>query len=283
MMQELATPGSILVGIDGSKTAIGAALWAADEAVSRDVPLRLLCAMERGNTRDADRMADRHIAAENAVRQAATAVEATGQPVKIETKIVVGPPVSSLIRASASPAMLCLGAVGLRHFQPGRVGSTAAALALWGRCPVAIVRGRDRYRRHPDEIVVDVEGLLKNGVLLGTAIGEALLRNAPIRAVICRQAVSGDDGAERDRDRRARADLDRRLAPWRQRYPNIEVESVVVHGSLLDYLARNHRSMRLVIVGASNRQHVRELLGPIGAAMLQDSDSSLLIVNRRNL
>jgi len=282
-MQELATAGSIFVGIDGSKTAISAALWAADEAVSRDVPLHLLYAMEQGGTRDADRTAHKHTAAENAVRQAATAVEATGQPVKIETEIVDGPPVSSLIRASASAAMLCLGAVGLRHFQPGRVGSTTAALALWGRCPVAIVRGRDRYRRQPDEIVVDVDGLPENGVLLGAALGEALLRNAPIRAVICRQAVSGDDGAERDRDRRAGADLDRRLAPWRQRYPHLEVESVVVHGSLLDYLARNHRSMRLVIVGASNRQHVRELFGPIGAAMLQDSDSSLLIVNRRNL
>jgi nucleotide-binding universal stress UspA family protein len=88
--------------------------------------------MEQGDTRDADRMADRHIAAENAVRQAATAVEATGQLVKIETEIVDEPPVSSLIRASASAAMLCLGAVGLRHFQPGRVGSTTAALTLRG-------------------------------------------------------------------------------------------------------------------------------------------------------
>lgn len=282
-MQEFATPGSIFVGIDGSKTAIGAALWAADEAVSRDVPLRLLYAMERGGIRDVDRMAHKHIAAENAVRRAATAVETTGQRVKIETEIVDGPPISSLIRASASAAMLCLGAVGLRHFQPGRVGSTTAALALWGQCPVAIIRGRDRYRRQPDEIVVDIDGLPENGVLLGAAVGEALLRSAPIRVVICRQDVSGADGAERDHDSRAGGDLDRRLAPWRQRYPHLEVEPVVVRGSLLDYLARNHRSMRLVIVGASDRQHLRDLFGPIGTAMLQDSDSSLLIVNRRNL
>src|ERR1700761_844628 len=142
-MCELATPGSIVVGIDGSKTAVSAALWAADEAVSRDVPLRLLYAMEQVGTRDPDRMAQIHTASEIAVRQAATAVEATGQPLKIETEIVDGSPASSLIHASASAAMVCVGAVGLRHFQPGRVGSTAAALALSGRCPVAIVRGRD--------------------------------------------------------------------------------------------------------------------------------------------
>ncbi|MFZ0717419.1 universal stress protein [Mycobacterium sp.] len=282
-MQELATLGSIFVGIDGSKAAISAALWAADEAVSRDVPLCLVNAVEQGGTRDAGRMAHDHTAAENALRQAVTAVEATGQPVKIETEIASGSPVSALIRASASAAMVCVGAVGLRHFQPGRVGSTATALAFLGRSPVAIVRGRDGHRRQPDEIVVDVDRSPENGVLLGAAMGEALLRNAPVRAVICRQAVAGDDRAERDRDRRSGADLDRRLARWRRGYPHVEVESVVVYGSLLDYLARNHRSARLVIVGASNRPHLRELFGPIGTAMLQDANSSLLIVNRQNL
>jgi nucleotide-binding universal stress UspA family protein len=144
-----ATPGSIFVGIDGSKTAIRAALWAADEAVIRDVPLRLLYAIEQGDIRQADGMAHKLSAAENALRQAFTAVEATGKPVKIETEIADGPPVRSLIRASASAAMVCVGAVGLRHFQPGRVGSTAAALAISGRCPVAIIRSRDEHHRQP--------------------------------------------------------------------------------------------------------------------------------------
>ena len=34
--------GPVVVGVDGSKAAINAALWAIDEAVSRDVPLRLI-------------------------------------------------------------------------------------------------------------------------------------------------------------------------------------------------------------------------------------------------
>ncbi|MET0474528.1 MAG: universal stress protein, partial [Mycobacterium sp.] len=33
---------SIVVGIDGSSSAVHAAEWAVDEAVSRDVPLRLV-------------------------------------------------------------------------------------------------------------------------------------------------------------------------------------------------------------------------------------------------
>jgi len=282
-MRGLATPGSIFVGIDGSKTAIRAALWAVDEAVSRDVPLCLLYAIEQGRARETDRMANRLAAAEDAVRHVFTAIEATGAPVKIETKIADGPPIRSLIRASAAAAMVCVGAVGLRHFRPGRVGSTAAALAISGRCPVAIIRSRDDHRRQPDEIVVDVDGSPENGVLLGTAMEEARLRNVPIRAITCRQSVPGDNETERDRDRRARADLDRRLERWRRGYPDVEVESVAMRGSLLDYLAGNRRSVRLVIAGAHNRQRLGELVGPSGTAVLQDAYCSLLIVNRRHM
>ena len=173
------------------------------------VPLRLLYAVEQGGTKET---------AETTVRQALTAIAAAGKPVKIETEVVHGPAVGSLIRASASAAMVCVGAVGLRHFQPGRVGSTAAALATSARCPVAIIRGRDDRRRRPAEgITVEVDGSPDNGVLLGAAIEEALLRNAALQAVICRRTVPADKGAaDTEGDRRALADLDRRLARWKR-------------------------------------------------------------------
>src|SRR5271167_2780206 len=105
-MRESATrPGSIVVGIDGSKTAICAALWAVDEAISRDVSVRLLYAVEQGDIREKESMSGKHAAAQKALHQAYAAVEATGQPVKIETEIADGSPIRSLIRASVSAAM----------------------------------------------------------------------------------------------------------------------------------------------------------------------------------
>ncbi len=283
MRQVPAKPGSILVGIDGSPTSVRAALWAADEAVSRDVPLHFLYAIEERDSHEADGLAHNLSVAENAFRQAVAAVEAIGKPVKIETKIADGPPVRELISASASASMVCVGAVGLRHFRPGQVGSTAAALAISGRCPVAIIRSRDEHHRQPDEIVVHVDGSPDNGVLLGAAMAEAQLRNAAIRAVVCRQTVSREDGTDRDHDARACADLDRRLDRWRRRYPHVEVESTATRGGLLDYLACNRRSARLVIVSAHNLQQLGELLGPRGTAILQEADCSLLIVNHPHL
>ncbi len=226
-------------------------------------------------------MARRLAIAETAVRRALTAIEATGRAVKIETEIAQAPPIRALIHASASAAMVCLGAIGLRHFEPGRVGSTAAALAASAQCPVAIIRN------HHDQpgcgIVVEIGASPDNDLLLVAAREEARVRTAVVHAVICQRTRSNDDEAVRDRNRRALADLDRRLARWRRWCPSVEVDSTVVRGSLVDYLASNRLSARMVIVAAHNRRHLEELIGPIGSAVLEDAKCSLLVVNRQHL
>ncbi|MGD1236927.1 universal stress protein [Mycobacterium seoulense] len=274
-MSESARTQSIVAGIDGSKAAIRAALWAVDEAVSRGVPLRLLHATERDD-------APEH--AELAVRQAVTAVRAAGKPVLIETEVVAGPAVGSLIRSSASAAMVCVGAVGLRHFQPGRVGSTAAALAVSARCPVGIVRGRDGHRPQPgDKAIVEIDGSA-DPHLLDAAIDEALLRGARLEAVISRRIGPAERGlGVSEADRQALADLERRLVLWKRRHPQLRVEPVAVHVGLLEYLAGPRGPAGLVIVGAHNRAHVAELVGPVGSSVMQDANCSLLVVNRQHL
>jgi nucleotide-binding universal stress UspA family protein len=285
-MNELPTPLPIVVGIDGSKAAMRAALWAVDEAVSRDVPVRLLYAIEEGITPEARReAAARKLAsAEIAVHRVVMAIEATGQPVKIETEIVQGPPIGSLIGASASAAMLCVGAVGLLHFRPARVGSIAGAVALSAQCPVAIIRApHSRPGRPGHRIVVEIDKSPDNVALLGLAMDEARLRNSTVEAIICRRIVSDDIAAEGEGDRRAMVDLDRRLARWKHRYPDLRVDSVAVRSTFMEFLANNRRTVQLVIVGAHNREHVKELIGPVGSAILHDADCSLLIVNRQHL
>ena len=146
---------------------------------------------------------------------------------------------------------------------------------------MAIIReGDDHVHRPVGDIVVEVDESPDCGVLLDAAIGEAVLRDAALRAIICRRAAPGDNGkADSESARRALADLDRRLARWQRRHPDLRAESEAVHGDLLEYLAHNRRAARLVIVGAHSRTHLGELVGPAGSAMLQDADCSLLVVN----
>ena len=288
-MNESTTPPSIVVGIDGSKAAETAALWAIDEALSRDIPLRLVYAIEPDATQQTrpEGAARKLAVAENAVRHAFMAVEAADKPVKIEVEITQERAITSLIRASASAAMVCVGAVGAHHFRPDRVGSTAAALAISAHCPVAIIRGQgDRAARHARWIVVDAQGSADDGALLRIAIEEARLRNSLLRAITCRQTrVSGigDEGTARDGDRRILANLDRRLARWMRRSPDVRVESSAVHGSLLDYLAENGRSVQLVVVSAREHEDLRQLVGPTGNSVMHNADCSLLVVDHQHL
>src|ERR1700722_10170576 len=179
-MNDLTTPPAVVVGVDGSTAALRAALWAVDEAVSRDIALRLVHALHADDSESLDR-ADtaRSATAESAVRRVIAAVEATDKPVKIEVEITKGPPVGTLVRASRSAAMVCVGAVGSDHFQPDRVGSTATAVATSAQCPVAVIHGFGHPTRpHPGWVVVEADKSPDNGVVLGAAVDEGRVRNA---------------------------------------------------------------------------------------------------------
>ena len=81
------TPPAVVVGLDRSRAAISAAVWAVDEAVSRDIPLRLVAVAEQDATEETgDRLAE----AELALREAVSAAESVstspaGSPLRIET------------------------------------------------------------------------------------------------------------------------------------------------------------------------------------------------------
>lgn len=264
---------SIVVGIDGSRAAIDAALWAVDEAVARDIPLRLLYAIEPDDVAEVppDRAARKLAIAENAVRYASVTAEAAEQPVRIEIEIAQERPGVALTRASASAAMVCVGAVGLHHFRPERAGSTAAAVAQSAHCPVAVIRRHgDRAGREEHWIAVDSHSSADSDAVMRTALEEARLRGLPLRAITHGQRAGCDYP-------------DRRLERWRRHYPDVDVEAAVSNGSLIDYLAGHGRHVRMVVVGHRNHDEVTRLLGPAGSAVLHHADCSLLIVDRPNL
>ena len=82
------TAPAIVVGIDGSAAASRAAVWAVDEAISRDIPLRLVAVPEQ----DADLSEAR-----SAVQAAAAVVRADGRSVRVETEVVTGAPTLVLL------------------------------------------------------------------------------------------------------------------------------------------------------------------------------------------
>lgn len=261
------TAPSVVVGIDGSRTATLAAIWAVDEARGRDLPLRLVAISEAADPTPA-RMA---------LSEAAEAVAATGCGIPVQTTVVTGDaPVQALLDASRAAVMLCVGGVGIKHFDTGRVGTdgqpdTANALVASAHCPVAVVRGPSRPGGW---VVVEVDGTPDSAAVLQYGVEEARLRRAPLRVL---GAWQSDGTSAGDAERIVRAQLDRRLEQWHHRYPDLDVVPVAVHGSGLGYLNENAAAIQLVVIGYRNAEGVDELLGRY------HNDCSVLVIDPQRL
>jgi nucleotide-binding universal stress UspA family protein len=283
-MRQPLTPLSVVVGIDGSKGAVHAALWAVDEAVSRNIPLRLVYALDQRGLVNPEDAARKVGTADIAVRGAVMAVQATDRPIKVETEIVQAAPAHTLADLSRSAAMVCIGAVGLNHVQPGGFGSTAGVLATTARCPVAIIGRHHSPAANPGSIVVDVSGSPDNGVVLDHAMREARLRGATLRVVNCRRRGPDGPGVHQptaDGSRQVSAQQRRRLQKWSRQYPDVDVEFAAPHTDILGYLAENRHDTQLVVVNARNHYDMKQLLRRTGSVALLHTDCSILVVDHQ--
>lgn len=278
---------AVVVGIDGSRSAVDAALWAVDEAVDRDVPLRLVCAIEPHATTEPQQAAHDLAAAEVAVRQAFTAVESTEMPVKIEIEILQAQPVNALRAASRDADMLCVGAAGLQGSSAGgHVGSTAAALAVSAQCPVAVVGCCDPLLTGQRWVVVEVDESEESDGILRRGLDEARLRGAPLRVLATWQSRFTDIhdcNAIGNGNRQAKAQLELRLARWRRLYPDLDIKAAAVHCNVLGYLAQHAESIQLVVVGHGRSHGIREIVGAPGYAALHKARCSVLVSEPQNV
>jgi nucleotide-binding universal stress UspA family protein len=275
----------VVVGIDGSRNGLTAALWAVGEAVERDIPLRLVYAIEPNDVAlTADESARELAVAETAVRMAFTAVESTNKQVKIEAEILQGRPTDMLLEAGRGAEMICVGPIGIKNAAARRMGSTAAALASRAHCPIAIVRGYDASAE-PRSIVVEVDSSPDSDAVLDLGIKEALLRNAPLVVLSAWQSGSSDvhdTDSFAERNRLVKADLTRRLERVTRLHSELDITPTAVHGTLLDYLSRHARTIQLVVVGRRRAHGVTEMVGPPCYAALRDTDCSVLVCNPLN-
>jgi len=122
--------------------------------------------------------------------------------------------------------------------------------------------------------------------VLQFGVAEARLRNAPLRVLGAwqsRYTDVHDSHAVADGNRLVRSQLDRRLSQWRHQYPDLDAKPVAIHGSALNYLSKHAGEIQLVVVGAPNATGVGDLLGPMGLTTLNDTDCTIVVVDRQRL
>ena len=204
-MREVPAP-AVVVGVDGSKAALHATVWAVDEAIARDIPLRLVYVIDPLNPVVAGGDDGPQAAACTALHVARQAAESTGEPVKVESEVLHGKPLTKLMQESRYAAMICIGSIGLNHACRGG-GSVAATLATSALCPVAVI---NRPASGPANPAVDgIAAGVDNGVVLRHAFEEARLRGVPLHFVF----GNGSGPVQ----------LSRRMARWTRLYPDVQV------------------------------------------------------------
>ncbi|WP_343574821.1 universal stress protein [Mycobacterium sp.] len=264
---------AVVVGIDGSQAAIRAAEWAVDEAMNREIPLRLIHVIPE-HVEPAPMAAVGNVQmeveyGETALRIASAAVEATGMPVKVETELGRGNPVTTLVAESRSAAMLCIGSVGIGHFAQALLGSTAAELAEAAHCTVAIIRSRQSRSKPGNSLIVAaVSDAPDSEQVVELAIREAQLRHAPVLAVGILRAGTDDMPS---------AELNRRVERWVRHHPDVQIYAGATRTEIADFLAVMDKTIKLAVIGSGDADQVASLIGPHRHPIIGHTECSVLV------
>ena len=119
---------------------------------------------------------------------------------------------------------------------------------------------------------------------LDLGVAEARLRGAPLRVfALWRLRPSGPGDPTGPVDHRAAAVVERRVAYWRSRQPDLDIEVVSEHNGLLNYLEHLQRDaapVQLIVVDPRRPGPLDVLLGPAARAPLQAAGATVMTCDR---
>jgi nucleotide-binding universal stress UspA family protein len=278
----------IVVGIDGSASALHAADWAAQEAALRRAPLRLVHGVPLGAVGYSGSFEAQEAQGRRYVTQAAAAVSRVWPEVDLDIEVYNGDPVPVLVELSRHARLVVVGSGG-RRFGGLLAGSTAVALARHGHCPLAVLRGPvpERAAARQEPVVVGVDGSPTSEAALALAFEEASLRNLDLVAVhtwidfssdyssaYARQFITDWERIETEEHEL----LAQRLAGWREHYPDVTVQRVVTRDRPAHHLLEHATHAQLLVVGSRGRGALSGMvLGSTSQALIYHAPCPLLI------
>jgi nucleotide-binding universal stress UspA family protein len=282
----------VIAGTDGSEASMRGVEWAAREAVSRSRPLRIvsvpvLSRRWHGTPPGRPDAVAQLICAAADQALAAAAERAAGiEPgLSVSTTRLSGRPAQALAGAAADASLLVVGSRGAGGFAALVLGSVSRHVAFAAACPVVVVR-EETMAAH-QQVVVGVDDLDRVAAL-GFAFEEASLRKARLHVVHAWEVflppallsgVGGPRGGTLEITSEATAWVAAQMAPWRQKYPEVEVLEDAVNGSPGRVLVGASARADLVILGRGSPQdsgHLRT--GTVTHAVLNHAHCPVAVV-----
>ncbi len=285
----------VSAGVDGSEESRAAAHWAAQEAVVRQVPLRLVHAVDwlldpvvpGPDRQDAEQWADR------ALTDTSEELHRRHPQLEITTCSLKGRPAAALAAEAADAGLLVLGSRGLGGLVGFIIGSVAMSTLVATDTPVVLVRVADGPDGPDDpgtgsnpEVVVGVDIHEACDPVLDFAFEEAERRSCPLVVVhgwslppVFSYAPALDPGVQKEMADGLGTTLREVLSPWERKYPRLAVDARVVIGQPAIQILDAASGAALVVVGRRiHRPALGARIGPITHAVMHHATSPVAIV-----
>lgn len=288
----------IVVGIDGSDSALNAARWAGCLAQRIREPLRLVhvheLRREHRHEHERDREREREQGAEESgamLAAATSAVREVADDIGIEPISSDGEPDRLLIDLSASARMIVLGHTTTTEWESMVQHSDVVSVSNHAVCPVVTWRSLDGFHPPDDRpILVGMDGTDLSIAAVEHAYAVAAALGAPLVAIHTWSEESTFTYGEASRFTDWTAYIDRmkahmtdRLGRFAERYPDVEVSQRIEHGRPDIHLIDESPTAQLVVVGSHGRSAAAAaVLGSTSQGLIHHSSCPVMICRARS-
>ncbi|MER7463301.1 universal stress protein [Streptomyces sp. NPDC097981] len=279
---------TVVAGLDGSAAATDAVEWAAQEAASRALPLRLLHVWNSavapfGHTPAA--VAKRLDAVAEGLRAAHPGLEVTAEGVP-------GHPAAELCAASGGADLLVLGFGGANRLTRRPAASVVRAVLARAEGPLVLVSGAGAGRAGTGDARASKPCPAQSEVVLGLDASrpcDEVIRYAFEAAAAHGAALRVVHGGNPPESAAAEANgADEVLRLWRERFPTVPVRTECVVGRPVDHLVDASADASMVVVGRRIRRAGRPgnsvrtaSVGPVTRGVLHRAARVTVVVSHR--
>jgi nucleotide-binding universal stress UspA family protein len=284
--------GAVVVGVDGSAADTVAVRWAVQEAHRRPARLYVVHALSQRHSAASHRanpafVAEERRAAELVLDAAVGQARALAGGVDVHPLLEVGPPAVVLLQRATAADLVVLGCQGRGGFAGLLLGSTSLQVAMHASCPVVVLRDPcSGTGSSSGRIVVGTDGSRASDGALRFAFTRARRDGRGLTVVRAwgSPAIYVDvpgTAKWKQVEKEEQAALSEALAPWCDRYPEVDVLEKSVLGNAAALLADESAAAELLVVGSRGRGGFGGLLlGSVSHAVLHHARCPVAVVHR---
>lgn len=286
----------VVVGVDGSQSALHAVRWAAREAARRNAPLRLVHVCHLAPVRHPRQISpppEYHTALLDQGRHWLTEATHAARRAAPDGVVIAdqhdGVTSEVLVTESKTAQLVVLGSRGLGGFGSLLLGSVAVTVSAHAHCPVVVTHSAAVAQATPDSgrIVVGVDGSELSDAAMTFACEAAAARGVPLLAVhtwfdidvsptwATLPSTIDWHWVQAEEERR----LAERIDPWRSKFPHVEIQRLVLRDRPAHALLKHAAGAQLVVVGSRGRGTLAGLgLGSVSQALLHHAECPVAVV-----